>query len=130
MSPTVNPAHSQAFTNSQKILTESAGPIEVKEQENINSPLKAGRSGIRLIHIIYRMNFNINVRIYNLYDEKALTGIFLLTSVTKVRFMRKLDTQTMRTKISRLVGTRNNFGNKSLTVVIKLSTITNWRQKE
>ncbi len=51
--------------------------------------------------------------------------IFLLTSVTKVRCMRKLDTQMARTKISCLTGARNIFGNKSITVVIKLSTITN-----
>lgn len=79
------------------------------------------------------LNINITISLYSLLNEmneKATIRIFLLTSVTKVRFMRKLDTQTMRTNISRLFGTRNNFGNKSLTVVIKLSTITNWRQNE
>lgn len=56
--------------------------------------------------------------------------IFPLTSVTKTRSTRKLDTQMKRTKILCLTDARNIFGNKSVTVVIKLSTITNWGQKE
>lgn len=57
-------------------------------------------------------------------------GLILFTSVTKVRCMRKKDEQMMRTKISRLPGLRNSFGNKSLIEAIKHSTVTNWGQNK
>lgn len=48
------------------------------------------------------------------------------TSVISKSCTRKADVQTTRTKISCLRGLWNHFGNRSLTVVIKHSTSTNW----
>lgn len=119
---TKHPAQSQTLTNGKKNSADSGRGVVIKEVEDVNSSLNKTNLD-ETQHVALNTTCFLNC-------EFVFLLLLRLTSVTSSSSMRKADAQTTRTKISCLIGLWNHFGNMSLTVVIKLSTSTNWWQSQ
>lgn len=121
VSLTKHPAQSQTFTNGKKIPADSGW----------RSNQRTGRCKFLPEEDKLEWNWTNGSRMTCfLRFEFGVLLLLELTLVTSRSSTAKADAQTTRTKISWLIGLWNHFGNMSLTVVIKLSTSTNWWQSQ
>lgn len=90
ISLTKYPAHDQTLIDGEEVLTGSGGAIEVNELEDVDTPLQEA------------LDENTSFAFYILYSLGSVS--VSITSVTNSRCSRKLEAQTMRTKISCFTG--------------------------